>query len=134
MARHTSQLQRMPRKNNSDTGAAIFLAEATNNRCSGAAVLNRPLPTISRLSRIAPSKLPRKTSPQFFSVSLTVVRPASVLMVKNMLLPVNSSDPAKMTSVRASPKDMPINMVCSGDCAARSGAPILKIRTMPSPT
>ncbi|MNI60689.1 hypothetical protein D3C73_1159190 [compost metagenome] len=56
----------------------------------------------------APATLPINTITQFFTVSHTVVLPASVLTVKNMLLPVNSSEPAKTTSVSAIPKEAPM--------------------------
>jgi len=52
----------------------------------------------------------------------------------NMLLPVNSSEPAKMTSVRATPNEAPITAFTAPDPAAWSGAPMQKIRTMPRPT
>ncbi|MNI89295.1 hypothetical protein D3C76_1753410 [compost metagenome] len=93
------------------TGAPIFLAEIANIRCSGGAVLNSPVPTMSRDRTTAPAKLPRNTIVQFLSVSPTVVLLAKVLAVKNILLPVNNSDPANTTKVSARPKDIPINMV-----------------------
>ncbi|MMZ64700.1 hypothetical protein D1872_270500 [compost metagenome] len=67
-------------------------------------------------------------------MSPTVVLLAKVLAVKNILLPVNSSDPANTTKVSASPNDIPISMVWNGDFAAANGAPMLNIRMIPSPT
>ncbi|MNJ65084.1 hypothetical protein D3C77_610770 [compost metagenome] len=110
-ARQTSQLHKIPRKNSSEIGALIFLAEIANIRCSGAAVLNNPVPTMSKDNTIAPARLPRNTRVQFLSVSPTVVLPANVLTVKNILLPVNNSDPANTTKVSARPKDIPINIL-----------------------
>ncbi|MNC40401.1 hypothetical protein D3C75_891080 [compost metagenome] len=107
-ARQTSQLQRIPRKNSSEKGKLIFLAAAVKIRCSAGAALNNPVPRISRARTTAPATFPIKTMIQFFTVSHTLVRPARVLTVKNILFPVNSSEPAKTTSVRAIPKDVPI--------------------------
>ncbi|MNP72047.1 hypothetical protein D3C76_1685160 [compost metagenome] len=71
---------------------------------------------------------------QFLTVSQILVLPASVLTVKNILFPVNSSEPANTTSVRAMPKDVPIISGWKGDLAAASGAPREKIRIIPMPT
>ncbi|MNV74994.1 hypothetical protein D3C71_1682540 [compost metagenome] len=70
--------------------------------------MNSPVPWISQASSRAPARFPIKTTIQFLMVSHTLVLPARVLTVKNILLPVNSSEPAKMTSVSAIPNVDPI--------------------------
>jgi hypothetical protein len=49
------------------------------------------------------------------------------------LLPVNNSDPAKITSVKAIPNDTPITSLTTGDPAAANGPPTLKINAIPNP-
>ena len=50
------------------------------------------------------------------------------------LLPVNNSEPAKTTKLKAPPKEIPIMILVAADPAAVSNPPIVKISIIAIPT
>ena len=131
-ARQTSQLHRMARANSSPAGAFIFAA-ATLCSSGAPSPSSAPPPPATKISAssTAPARLPSQDSVQLAARSPPATRRRSRPIDMNMVCPVNSSEPAKTTSVSAMPNEAPIT---SRRQAGSMVAPTLKIRMMPSPT
>ena len=133
-ARQTRTLQSTPRTKSSSAGACIFAATVEAMKVLAGALPIRPEAATAPPSSIDPTRLPAKLTSQTLATEAaeTVLERAPTTMVR--LLPVNSSDPAKITSVSATPKEAPITVLVAGEPAPASGAPMAKMRTMPKPT
>ncbi|MNP75165.1 hypothetical protein D3C76_1721740 [compost metagenome] len=78
-----------------------------------------------------PSRLPAQVCGRMRSRSAMAILPVFTPKVRNMVWPVNSSEPAMTTKVRAMPKVAPIT---SGRTLASTRLPRVKMRMMPRPT
>ena len=83
---------------------------------------------------IEPVKFPIKLTIQTLIVSSqeTVLFNDPTAITK--LFPVNNSDPAKITRLKATPNDNPITIFVAGELAELSNPPIVKINIIPNPT
>ncbi len=81
-----------------------------------------------------PMRLPTQVQTQFAPRSRQRALPDSTPSVSTRLLPVNSSEPAKITMVSAPPKQTPIDSRTTPGEAVDSVPPMVKISTMAAPT
>src|SRR5437660_1199318 len=133
-ARQTSALQRMARKNSSRSGAPILDATMPRRNSLAGGLLRTPELAVASASNIEPARFPAKLTAHTLPSAVAVTVRESAPTVITRLLPVNSSDPAKMTSVSATPNEAPITALVAHEPAACSGAPMAKMSTMPRPT
>src|SRR6185436_8573981 len=133
-ARQTSMLQSTPRKKRSRAGADILAATIPRTNSFAGALPSTPDAAVASASSADPARLPTKLSAHTFASApaLTVRERAPTVITR--LFPVKSSEPAKITSVSATPNEAPITAFVAPEPAACSGAPMAKMRTMPSPT
>ena len=97
-------------------------------------VSSNPARTTMNARRALPSRLPIQVQIQLSTRSFQVVFRVSVPSVSTRLLPVNSSEPAKMTMVRAPPKQMPMVIFTSPGESLESVPPMVKMSTIAAPT
>ena len=84
----------------------------------------------SAASTTAPIRLPTQQAIQTRSMSAQLLSPRSTAKGMYMAVPVNSSDPAKTTMVRAEAKTAPITR-CAQDGSA--WAPTVNMKMSPKP-
>ena len=89
--------------------------------------------TTSHATANEPSRLPINDHAKSAATCVQVTRFASAPITATILLPVNSSDPAKITSVNAMPKETPITSFKAAEPSAAKGPPTLKINVIPKP-
>src|SRR5512146_1430017 len=107
-ARQTSQLHSNPLRNSSHAGSDIFMA-ATFPISSACGPLDRtPDWTTSQASASEPTRLPTHDQTLSCATWVQVRLRESPPITPVILLPVNNSDPAKITRVRAIPNETPI--------------------------
>ena len=133
-AKQTSQLHKRPRRNSSHAGSDIFMAATFPIRSACGPLDRTPDWTTSQASASEPMRLPTQDHTLSCATWVQVRLRESPPITPIMLFPVNNSDPAKITNVRAIPKDTPITSLTIGDPTAASGPPRLKINAMPNPT
>ena len=133
-ARHTSALQSTPRKNSSLAGAAILAATTPSTNSFAGALPSTPEAAVASARSSEPTRLPAKLTIQIRASAAPFTVRESRPTVMTRLLPVNSSEPAKMTRVRATPNEAPMTALVAPEPAACSGAPMAKMSTMPRPT
>src|SRR3569623_514455 len=132
-ARHTSVLHSRHRKNSSLKGALIFASAALARKSLRGAFESSPVCTAAYASNCEPMRLPSLLAPHTASVRVQETSRVRLPTAITMVFPGNSSEPAKMTSARAIPKDAPITTFTDADPAAASGAPIENTRMLPHP-
>ena len=114
-ARHTSMLQSTPRLKSSQAGTAIFSSATFMNRSTCGAFDTTPDCAISQATANEPARFPMKDQTKIYPTYFQVIALDSAPMVQTILLPVNNSDPAKITNVRAMPNDAPITSFSAAD-------------------
>ena len=119
-ARHTNQLQRMPRMKSSQAGRDILIPATFWIRVACGVADTTPDCTTSHATARDPSKFPRSDHANRAPTCPHVNCLASPPITPIMLLPVNNSDPAKITRVSAMPKDTPITSFSAAGSAGRS--------------
>src|SRR5204862_2267780 len=132
IARQTSQLHSIARATSSSAGA--FILAAATFRISGLLPASaRPPPPATKIDerKTQPARFPAQDAPQHAARSRNLVRLCSHPKVMNIVWPVNRSEPANMTSVRAMPNEAPIT---TGRMLGSTFEPTQKIRMIPSPT
>src|SRR5438874_1649516 len=85
-------------------------------------------------SSTLPARLPIQVQIQLDARSPTDARLVNTPRVRTRLLPVTNSEPAKITIVRAPPKQTPITTRSVPGAAFAISPPIVKIRTIAAPT
>src|SRR5438477_11121707 len=132
IARQTSQLHSIARARSSIAGA--FILAAAILRISGLLPARaRPPPPATKIDerKTQPTRFPVQDTPQHAARSRKLVRLCSHPKVMNIVCPVNRSEPANMTSVKAIPNEAPIT---TGRMLGSTFEPTQKIRIIPSPT
>ncbi len=130
----TRTLQRRPRKKSSEAGADILAALTFSTNSFMGEAEATPAATVAAARASEPARFPAKERSHTRSVSPQLTFRSSAPSVMTRLLPVKSSEPAKTTSVSATPKEAPMSAFVPGEAAAAMGAPMAKMRTMPRPT
>ena len=87
-----------------------------------------------KATRTLPTRFPIQVQTQFESRSPADALRVRTPRVRTRLLPVNSSEPAKMTIVSAPPKQMPMVMRTRLGEVPTIEPPIVKIKTIAAPT
>src|SRR6266446_6082442 len=132
--RQTSQLARMARQRSCSTGMFIFFSTSPSTKPLMGSASSRPARTTMTANSTLPIRLPIHVQTQLLSRSLAVAFLLKTPSVSTRLLPVKSSDPAKITMVSAPPKQMPLVMRTAPGLSLEREPPMVKIRTMAAPT
>src|SRR6516164_2048870 len=106
IAKQTSQLHSIARATSSSAGA--FILTAATLMISGLLPASaRPPPPATKIAarKTQPARFPAQEAPQHAARSRRLVRPRSQPRVINIVWPVKRSEPAKITRVKAMPKD-----------------------------
>ena len=132
--RHTIQLASTARHRSCSAGSVILVCTTLSTNALTGSALKMPERTTITASSTLPSRLPTQVQPQLATRSRTEVLRVSTPRVSTRLLPVNNSDPAKMTMVSAPPKQTPMTGFTSAGKSFDSAPPMVKISTIAAPT
>src|SRR5205807_1735082 len=132
--RQTSQLARTARHRSCSAGRFIFFSTRPSTKPLMGSASSRPARTTMTANSTLPMRLPIQVQIQLLSRSLSVAFLLKTPSVSTRLLPVKSSDPAKITMVSAPPKQMPMVMRTAPGLSLDREPPMVKIRTMAAPT
>ena len=132
-ARHTRALHSTARQNSCGPPAASFVVTIVATR-SDAAPDNVPPAWTAAASSNEPARLPASDATATAATRCGPVTPRHQPCSMNITLPVNSSAPAKITRVRASPNTAPWTSRAAPDPAATSGALTDTSNTIAKPT
>ena len=80
-----------------------------------------------------PNRFPTSDQKNKLPTCRQVTCPASPPMTPTMLLPVKSSEPAKITRVSAIPNETPMTNFSAAEPSEANGPPMQKISVMPKP-
>src|SRR5688572_25736215 len=106
--RHTSQFASTARHSSCSGGRFIFVLATFSTNALNGSVSTTPDRTTITASSTLPTRLPTQVQPQLAINSFIDALRVSTPSVSTRLLPVNSSEPAKMTMVSAPPKQTPM--------------------------
>ena len=131
IARHTSQLHSAPLKKSAIADWLVFANATVWTRLVSTGSRPPPPQLYSSATKTEPKRLPTQVCGKIAHIWPWLMVPAFTPRVRNIVWPVNSSEPAIITRVNAMPKVAPIT---SGRTEGSSRLPRVKIRMMPRPT